>query len=130
MHDNIGSQLTFIISSIDNLKYGFKDMSGALSNKLSGISTFTTQTIYELRDTIWAMNKNNISFEDLETRITNFIDNAKVASSSIDYSFNIEPSVNQSRTFTSVQGMNLYRIIQEFTACPSVLHSFPHSQNY
>ncbi len=113
LHDNIGSQLTFIISSLDNLKYGFKDMSDALSSKLSGISTFTTQTIYELRDTIWAMNKNTISFEDLETRITNFIDNAKIAFSSIDYSFVIEPSVNQSHTFTSVQGMNLYRIIQE-----------------
>ena len=113
LHDNIGSQLTFIISSIDNLKYGFKDMGDALSDKLAGISTFTTQTIYELRDTIWAMNKSTISFEDLESRISNFMNNAKAASSNIDYSFTIKSSVDQSRLFTSVQGMNLYSIIQE-----------------
>lgn len=113
LHDNIGSQLTFIISSIDNLKYGFKDMSEALSKKLIGISSFTTQTIYELRDTIWAMNKNSITFEDLQSRIINFIDNAKIASSITEFNFNIDKSINQEYTFTSIQGMNIYRIIQE-----------------
>ncbi len=113
LHDNIGSQLTFIISSIDNLKYGFKDMGDKLSNKLVGISSFTTQTIYELRDTIWAMNKNNITFEDLQTRITNFIDNAKMASEQTKFTFKIDEVVNKENTFSSVQGMNIYRIIQE-----------------
>src|SRR5690606_30559502 len=56
LHDNIGAQLTFIISSIDNLKFGFSDISEKLGNKLNSISSFTQQTIYELRDTIWAMN--------------------------------------------------------------------------
>jgi signal transduction histidine kinase len=88
-------------------------MGGKLSNKLVGISSFTTQTIYELRDTIWAMNKQNITFEDLQTRITNFINNAKIASANTSYSFKIDKDVNQDYTFTSVQGMNIYRIIQE-----------------
>ncbi len=113
LHDNIGSQLTFIISSIDNLKYGFKDMGEKLSDKLQGISSFTTQTIYELRDTIWAMNKSSITFEDLQSRITNFIDNAKIASEETKFSFLIAKEVSQENTFTSVQGMNIYRIIQE-----------------
>jgi len=113
LHDNIGSQLTFIISSIDNLKYGFKDMSEKLSDKLLGISSFTTQTIYELRDTIWAMNKNTITFEDLQSRIINFIDNAKLASEKTNFTFIIDSGVDQENTFTSVQGMNIYRIIQE-----------------
>ena len=113
LHDNIGAQLTFIISSIDNLKYGFSDMSEKLGNKLSGISNFTSQTIYELRDTIWAMNKENITFEDLQARIANFIEHAKNASERIDFSFNIEENVDEAHIFTSVEGMNIYRIIQE-----------------
>ena len=113
LHDNIGSQLTFIISSLDNLKYGFKNMGDKLSGKLSGISSFTTQTIYELRDTIWAMNKQNITFEDLQTRINNFINNAKLASSETQFLFTINEGVNQDHNFTSVEGMNIYRIIQE-----------------
>lgn len=113
LHDNIGAQLTFIISSIDNVKYGFKDMSAVMKERLSGISSFTGQTIYELRDTIWAMNKNDISFEDLETRIMNFIEQARSASKNVNFHFNIADSVDRNYCFTSVDGMNLYRIIQE-----------------
>jgi signal transduction histidine kinase len=113
LHDNIGAQLTFIISSIDNLRFGFMDIGEKLGNKLSGISAFTSQTIYELRDTIWAMNKENITFEDLQARIANFIEHAKNASEKTEFSFNIEESVDESHVFSSVEGMNIYRIIQE-----------------
>jgi signal transduction histidine kinase/Tfp pilus assembly protein PilF len=111
LHDNIGSQLTFVISSLDNLKYKLKE--GETTDKLSKISEFTTNTIYELRDTIWAMNKNDITFEDLQTRISNFIDQAKIASDKTKFSFGINSDINQDYIFSSLQGMNLYRIIQE-----------------
>tara|TARA_R110002124_G_scaffold87407_1_gene225075 strand:+ start:104874 stop:106832 length:1959 start_codon:yes stop_codon:yes gene_type:complete len=113
LHDNIGAQLTFIISSLDNLKYGFKDMGDKLSEKLTGISTFTSQTIYELRDTIWAMNKNEITFEDLQARISNFIEKARMASESVNFSFLLTSEVDPDYKFSSVKGMNIYRIIQE-----------------
>ena len=112
LHDNIGAQLTFIISSLDNLKYGFK-LPYKLSHKLKGISEFTTTTIYDLRDTIWAMNKSEIKFEDLQIRISNFIDKANLAAHNIKFQFNVEDGLNSSKTFTSVKGMNMYRIIQE-----------------
>ncbi len=113
LHDNIGAQLTFIISSIDNLKYGFTDISEKLGNKLTSISNFTSQTIYELRDTIWAMNKENITFEDLQARIANFIEHAKNASETTEFSFQIDKDVDETHVFSSVEGMNIYRIIQE-----------------
>ena len=69
LHDNIGSQLTFIISSIDNLKFVTKDVNEKLKDKLSSISSFTSDTIFQLRDTIWAMNKSEITIEDLHARI-------------------------------------------------------------
>jgi signal transduction histidine kinase len=113
LHDNIGAQLTFIISSIDNLKFGFTDMGEKLAHKLTGISKFTNQTIYELRDTIWAMNKENITFEDLQIRISNFIEKAKIASDQTRFTFTIAENVRIQKVLTSVQGMNVYRIIQE-----------------
>lgn len=112
LHDNIGAQLTFIISSLDNLKYGFK-LPAKLSDKLKGISEFTTTTIYELRDTIWAMNKNEITLDDLQSRISNFIDKANSASEVVNFSFIADKSLPNQLTFTSVEGMNIYRIIQE-----------------
>jgi len=112
LHDNIGAQLTFIISSLDNLKYGFK-LPVNLNTKLKTISEFTSSTIYELRDTIWAMNKSKISFEDLQARISNFIEKADKASDNIIFNFTIDEKLKNSKAFTSVQGMNIYRIIQE-----------------
>lgn len=113
LHDNIGSQLTFIISSLDNIKYALKDKNETLTNKIKGISSFTANTIYELRDTIWAMNKSNITFEDLHTRINNFIINADEFSKDIKFNFIVNKSLEEKHLFTSVEGMNLYRIIQE-----------------
>ncbi len=112
LHDNIGAQLTFIISSVDNIKYAFDITNEKLDNKLSTISSFARETIVELRDTIWAMNSNEISFEDLEIRINNYIEKAKEAKDQISFSFGIDP-VLKTQKLTSVQGMNIYRIIQE-----------------
>jgi signal transduction histidine kinase len=112
LHDNIGSQLTFIISSIDNLKFGLEGTSNTVTNKLEKISDFTSQTIYELRDTIWAMNKTDILVEDLQARISNFIDKANLASN-VDFQFILDHAHLKETSFTSVEGMNMYRIIQE-----------------
>lgn len=112
LHDNIGAQLTFIISSVDNIKYAFEITNEKLDNKLSNISSFARETIVELRDTIWAMNSNEISFEDLEIRINNYIEKAKEAKDQISFSFAIDP-VLKNQKLSSVQGMNVYRTIQE-----------------
>ncbi|MBC7440814.1 MAG: tetratricopeptide repeat protein [Flavobacterium sp.] len=112
LHDNIGSQLTFIISSVDNIKYAFELQNSKLDNKLSSISNFAKATIIELRDTIWAMNNSEITFEDLQGRIHNFVEKAKEAKQDIAFNFTIENSLKDSK-FTSIEGMNIYRTIQE-----------------
>ncbi|HYD92203.1 MAG TPA: sensor histidine kinase, partial [Flavobacterium sp.] len=123
LHDNIGSQLTFIISSLDNLKYGFDIANDGLKEKLLGIRNFTKDTITELRDTIWAMNKEEITLQDLSTRISNFIENAKAASKGIRFEFDIDSSIPENISFSSLKGINLYRIIQE-----SVNNALKHAQ--
>ncbi len=112
LHDNIGAQLTFIISSVDNVKYGFDITNQKLDDKLTNISGFAKDTIVELRDTIWAMNSNEISFEDLETRINNYIEKAKISQENISFSFAIDTDLKNQK-LTSVEGMNIYRTIQE-----------------
>ena len=111
LHDNIGAQLTFITSSVENIKHGFDLKDEILTSKLSNISDFTKDTIVELRDTIWAMNNEAISFEELKIRIINFIDKAK-NSSKIDFIFEIDPKLNNYK-LSSLEGMNIFRTIQE-----------------
>ena len=112
LHDNIGAQLTFIISSVDNIKYAFDLQNSKLDDKLQKISSFTKDTIVELRDTIWAMNNNAISFDELRSRILNFIEKAKFAKENIHFKFNIDENLNEIE-LTSIVGMNIYRTIQE-----------------
>lgn len=112
LHDNIGAQLAFIISSLDNLKYSF-NMQEQLLGKVSGICTFTRDTITELRDTIWAMNKERLTIADLEGRIRNFINSAREANDTIDFSFEVNPLLLNTVSISSVKGVSIYRIIQE-----------------
>ncbi len=112
LHDNIGAQLTFIISSVDNIKYAFEIQNEKLDHKLQNISNFARATIVELRDTIWAMNSNEISLEDLRARIINFIEKARTAKEEIDFQFNIDERLF-SLKLNSVFGMNVYRVLQE-----------------
>lgn len=111
LHDNIGSQLTFIISSIDSLKMFFANSEEKITDKLTNISQFTRDTIQELRDTIWAMNKDEITVEDFKTRMLNFIEKANVSLQGINFQFKCD--LPKKTTFNSKDGMNIYRIIQE-----------------
>ncbi|WP_420572989.1 tetratricopeptide repeat protein [Kordia sp.] len=110
LHDNIGSQLTFIISSIDNLKYSLKDATPDFTERLSTINFFTRNTINQLRDTIWAMNMDAIRFEDLETRMMNHIGQAKVLTGAV---IEFSNEVSENTTFSSLVGINIFRIMQE-----------------
>lgn len=122
LHDNIGAQLTFIISSIDNIKYAFPIKDLKLDEKLNKISAFTKSTIVELRDTIWAMNASEITFEDLHSRILNFIEKAQNATENIQFKFLIDAHLEKTK-LSSVIGMNLYRTIQE-AVNNSIKHAF------
>ena len=122
LHDNIGSQLTFIISSLDMAKYTAKKQNAAeLESKLSEIKDFSATTIDEFRDTIWALNKEYINLKDLELKVNSFIQKAKSMVSGIH--FNVEFSSKQDVEFDSEKGIRVFRIIQE-----SVNNSIKHSE--
>ncbi len=110
LHDNIGSQLTFITSSVENIKYLNKD--AKVTPRLSQISDFTKSTINQLRDTIWAMNKSAISMDDLHKRILNFVNQAQDFAPSIQFDFEVPPN-NQDYLLNAEQGITVFRIIQE-----------------
>ncbi|WP_457610030.1 ATP-binding protein [Lutibacter sp.] len=111
LHDNIGSQLTFIISSIDNLKFITKKSDEVVKNKLSEINQFASNTISQLRDTVWAMNNNEISFEDFQGRVLAFIEKAKRTTTNIHLNYN--STVKNNIVFSSIKGINIFRVIQE-----------------
>ncbi|MFV0392642.1 MAG: tetratricopeptide repeat protein [Paludibacteraceae bacterium] len=112
LHDNIGTQLTFITSTVDNLKYLCNDSDNNVLVGITQIGDFTKATIVELRDTIWAMNNNDFTFEELRLHLLKFIEKVKSAKDDIVVNFNIDERLEPVH-FSSIVGMNMYRTIQE-----------------
>lgn len=112
LHDNVGAQLTFIISSVENLSYGGKITDEHSLGRIAKISQFTKATIIDLRDTIWAMNSGKFTFEDFKNRLTNFISKAQFAKEDVRFSFEVDSKCSNFE-FSSTTGIHLYRVIQE-----------------
>lgn len=115
LHDNIGAQLSFIISAIDTIKYYISNKNENINERLNTIGDFTRETIQELRDTIWAMNKSNITISDVQNRTTNFIEKARSANQTIIIKLNIDKDIPLDTTYSGIYGLNIFRIIQEAT---------------
>lgn len=115
LHDNIGAQLSFIVSAIDAIKYYISDKNNQISDRLDNVGTFAKETIQELRDTIWAMNKTGITIKDLKARIANFIEKAKQSHGGVRISVIADKNIPDDTSFTGMQGLNIFRIVQEAT---------------
>ena len=113
LHDNIGSQLTFVISGLQFIEYQKDITVDSIKSKVQSIGEFTQQTIHELRDTIWAMNKEEIQLAELISRFSNFINRLSIAETiSITTSKSAEEK-SEEITFSALEGIQIYRIIQE-----------------
>lgn len=121
LHDSVGSQLTFIISILDNLKNAPVKLENTIEKKIDNLSGYANNTISELRDTIWALNTDNLTIRELETRILNFVKEASESVEVIDFDFKNNSVTNFQ--LTSKQGINLFRVVQE-----SVNNAVKHSK--
>ena len=111
LHDSVGSQLTFIISILDNMKNAPVKLENTFEKKIDNLSGYANNSISELRDTIWALNTENLTLKELETRILNFVKDASESVEGVD--FNFKNNVQQNYQLTSKQGINLFRVVQE-----------------
>jgi len=120
LHDNIGSHLTFIISSLDNVTYRAKE--DKMLAKLTGLCSYSRETLNELRNTIWAMKEEDstlqqllLKLSDLKHRLNEQFDNLNLQ---------IRNDISEPLHLTSAQLLNLYRIVQEAVQ-NSIKHAHP-----
>ncbi len=111
LHDNIGAQITVIISSLDNLEWQAKKQTAIDHDQIEKLSSFTRQTMQELRETVWAMKKDSITGEELDARIKDYMYKVAELCPAINLIYNSEDKGDFK--FDPAQGINLYRIIQE-----------------
>ncbi len=106
LHDNIGSHLTSINFSLSQLAKG-----GRLADdKYQALTQSIHSTILELRNTIWAINKDSVSIAELIDKVNNFL--WRLSRSVEDVRFEMIP-LNEDKELNPSQAINIFRIIQE-----------------
>ena len=105
LHDNIGSQLTYLVRSLDRIK----DSQG--QTKIEELSVQTKNIIEELRNTIWVLNKESLSLKEFETKILGLLWQMKPQSG--ETQFSLDRNGLERGYITANQAINLYRIVQE-----------------
>jgi len=104
LHDNVGSQLTYLINRIDDdyQKLSKKEEAEKLGDVARG-------AMQELRETIWALDKKEVQWDDFQNKIRQLLRLHKTETHSVEFEWN----VNNQRTLNPLEALNIYRIIQE-----------------
>jgi signal transduction histidine kinase len=111
LHDNIGSQLAYITSNIDYFSSKLKGSSGT-KIKLDALSDYVRFTTQQLRDTIWAINKEQILISEFVKRTRSYV--SKQIEPLEKLAFEMEYIEHESEILlSSNQTLNLFRTIQE-----------------
>ncbi len=105
LHDNIGSQITYMISSMDNLAYR-TSQEGELTEAVQSLSDFGRNTMKDLRSTVWAMNTEDGSMELLLQKMEDLRLHVPLTLS-IHNTLRFDPELK------ALEMLNLYRIAQE-----------------
>jgi len=123
LHDNIGSQLTFVVSSLQFLQLEDKLKLNDVKTKIEKLSQFTRETIHELRDTIWAMNKEEIPLFELIDRLKKYINQINLKENISISIPNEKQLMTNTILFNAVEGIQIFRMVQE-----SINNSVKHAE--
>ena len=111
LHDNIGSQLTYLASASQNIGMGLQKTSTEVTQqKIEDLSNFSQDAIRDLRDTIWVMNRNSVTWDDLAERIRYL---AQKVSNTTGINVSVTREGEDGFTLDPSATMNVFRIIQE-----------------
>lgn len=107
LHDNVGGQLSYILYSLDDIKSEDPQKREELSKN---INESVKNVIQNLRETIWAINDESLTINDLSDKLKVYSRSMfKNSNTKIVFSENIASDVS----LNSLKGLNLYRICQE-----------------
>lgn len=104
LHDNIGSQLTFISNSIESF-----EAENGTAVKLNEAQTITKNTIRELRRTVWLINQPEFSLEEFVIKLRDYVKPFETGKPII----NIIAADSPDCILKPITATNLFRIIQE-----------------
>jgi len=112
LHDNVGSQITYMISSLDNLSYQ-TSRAGVqkASDEINELGEFARGTMQQLREAIWVINKSEVSIEEFRLKLEEYCRKHLDVANGPAWKINI--SGDRQHLLPPGAALHLFRICQE-----------------
>ncbi len=108
LHDNIGAYASAISADVENIVG--KGVANS-ADQLDSLQQHSREIIYSLRDTIWVLNKENITITGISDRIKNYINKLKPTYNNIN--IEVKENISNDAHVGSQKALNIFRIMQE-----------------
>lgn len=111
LHDNIGSYLTLMSASIEKLstQNGENSNEGENPLKVHDLQDTISMSMRELRKTVWLLNKQSVSLDEIALRIRDFFKPLHQNGTQIT----VKTEGNTDEKINEIQTTQLFRVIQE-----------------
>ena len=115
LHDNIGTQLSYISSNADWMLDSPISLNSMDERKrLAEINNTAKEMIADLRETIWAMKKERVHFDELADKLKLFIQSRQVLRPSLEVV--ITEHIEDNIEFSPTEALHIFRVCQEAIA--------------
>lgn len=106
LHDNVGAQLSYIVSNLDVLADQHPE-----DKRIRSITDMSKQAIVTLRETVWALNNESISVTDFADKFKQYT--SKILDFNQDTQCSFRENIAKDELLQPIQALNLFRICQE-----------------
>jgi signal transduction histidine kinase len=122
LHDNIGTQLSYISSNIDWMLYPPVTLTKQEeTQRLSAVNNTAKEVIADLRETIWAMKKESVHLDELADRLKLLLQSQHLVKPRMDIKINED--IQSNTIFSPTEALNIFRICQE-----AIVNSVKHAE--
>lgn len=112
LHDNIGSHITHVITSLDNLSFKIgRGKTANPSEAIDELSDFARGTMQQLRDTIWTLSQEEVVLSDFSRRISDHL--GRVLGDLERPVFSIDMHTDADPVLAPQTAVQLFRVVQE-----------------
>lgn len=118
LHDNIGAYASAIRADVEKISNNGLEKN---NNSLQNLQQHSQEIINSLRDTIWVLNKENITITGISDRIKNYISKLQPTYNNIQ--FHLTEDIQNDIRISSQHALNIFRIVQE-AVHNAVKHSY------
>ena len=111
LHDNVGSQITYLINGLENSGYMLKQgKMDALQDNMENLQVNARESLQQLRDAVWALNTDSVSIEKLIARVEAWLEKMLLP---VNIRLELHTTYERNIELDPVKVLNIFRIIQE-----------------